>query len=51
MDFNVKTSKGLSIKTTRCPLHFDGELFTSEIGAPHLGEHNKIIEAQFGLLE
>lgn len=49
MELNVKTSNGLSIKTTRCPIHFDGQLFTSNIGAPQLGEHNHVIEAQFGL--
>lgn len=50
MEIKVKTSNGLSIKTTRCPIKMDGELFTSEIGAPLLGEHNAVIEKQFGLM-
>lgn len=50
MELHVKTSNGLSIKTTRCPIRVDGELLTSAIGAPLLGEHNEIIERQFGLI-
>jgi crotonobetainyl-CoA:carnitine CoA-transferase CaiB-like acyl-CoA transferase len=49
MEIMVKTSNGLSIKTTRCPIRIDGEIFTSDIGAPMLGEHNKQIEKQFHL--
>ncbi len=49
MEIKVKTSNGLSIKTTRCPIRMDGNFFTSEIGAPLLGEHNAQIEKQFGL--
>lgn len=49
MEIQVKTSNGLSIKTTRCPIRMDGEFFTSDIGAPLLGEHNAAIEKQFGL--
>ncbi|MDB5193634.1 MAG: Formyl-CoA transferase [Segetibacter sp.] len=50
MEIKVKTSNGLSIKTTRCPIRIDGEIFTSDVGAPLLGEHNKQIEKQFGLI-
>lgn len=50
MELNVKTSNGLSIKTTRCPIRIDGERFHSEKGAPLLGEHNSEIEKQFGLV-
>ncbi len=50
MEIKVKTSNGLSIKTTRCPIRIDGEMFTSDIGAPMLGEHNMQIEKQFGLI-
>jgi crotonobetainyl-CoA:carnitine CoA-transferase CaiB-like acyl-CoA transferase len=49
MELKVKTSNGLSINTTRCPIRVDGQLFTSEKGAPVLGEHNSLIDAQFGL--
>jgi crotonobetainyl-CoA:carnitine CoA-transferase CaiB-like acyl-CoA transferase len=47
MELNVKTSNGLTIKTTRCPIRIDGEMFLSDIGAPLLGEHNAEIERQF----
>lgn len=50
MELNVKTSNGLTIKTTRCPIKIDGEMFLSDIGAPLLGEHNAEIERQFELV-
>lgn len=50
MEMVVKTSNGLSITTTRCPIRVDGHLLVSKIGAPVLGEHNAVIERQFGLL-
>jgi crotonobetainyl-CoA:carnitine CoA-transferase CaiB-like acyl-CoA transferase len=43
----VKTSSGLQITTTRCPIRVDGEILVSSIGAPRLGEHNEKIEAEF----
>ncbi len=51
MELTVKTSNGLSVTTTRCPLRVDGELLLSGKGAPLLGEHNKEIEQQFGLIK
>lgn len=51
MEITVKTSNGLSIKTTRCPIRVDGKLLVSEKGAPLLGEHNEDINAQFGLIK
>jgi len=49
MEVTVKTSNGLSVKTTRCPLRVDGELMLSTRGAPMLGEHNEELDRQFGL--
>jgi CoA:oxalate CoA-transferase len=49
MEVVVKTSNGLSVTTTRCPLHVDGKKLVSYRGAPVLGEHNEEIEEQFGL--
>jgi CoA:oxalate CoA-transferase len=49
MELTVKTSKGVSVKTTRCPIRVDGKLLASDKGAPLLGEHNKEIDARFGL--
>ncbi|WP_276501009.1 CaiB/BaiF CoA transferase family protein [Terrimonas pollutisoli] len=51
MEITVKTSNGLSVKTTRCPIRIDGKLLVSEKGAPLLGEHNEEIDAQFGLIK
>lgn len=50
MEINVKTSNGLTIKTTRCPIKVDGKLLVSVKGAPMLGEHNNEIEKQFGII-
>lgn len=49
MQVTVKTSNGLTVETTRCPLRVDGKILVSEKGAPVLGEHNEEIEEQFGL--
>jgi CoA:oxalate CoA-transferase len=49
MEIVVKTSNGLSVTTTRCPIKVDGKIFSSEKGAPLLGEHNNEIDEQFGL--
>ena len=49
MELRVKTSNGLSLKTTRCPIRVDGKIAVSERGAPLLGEHNELIDVQFGL--
>jgi CoA:oxalate CoA-transferase len=51
MEMVVKTSNGLSVTTTRCPLRIDGHILSSAIGAPVLGEHNEEIERQFGLVK
>lgn len=47
MEMKVKTSNGLTVTTTRCPIRVDRELATSTVGAPALGEHNKEVEQQF----
>jgi len=49
MEITVKTSNGLSVTTTRCPIRIDGNFLVSEKGAPVLGADNETIEAQFGL--
>ncbi len=40
---------GVTLKTTRCPIRIDGELFTSPRGAPKLGEHTQDIIQDFFL--
>jgi CoA:oxalate CoA-transferase len=49
MELRVRTSNGLTVKTTRCPIRIDGQMAVSKRGAPLLGEHNELIDAQFGL--
>ncbi|MFD2918324.1 CaiB/BaiF CoA transferase family protein [Terrimonas rubra] len=51
METVVKTTNGLEITTTRCPIRIDGKIITSERGAPVLGEHNAEIDNQFGLVQ
>ena len=51
MEITVKTTSGLAVTTTRCPLRVDGELLLSCKGAPSLGEHNEEIDQQFGILK
>ena len=51
MEVTVKTSNGISVTTTRCPIKVDGEILPAGKGAPLLGEHNKEIEYQFGIKE
>lgn len=47
MELRVKTSNGLEITTTRCPIRVDGEFLLSDRGAPMLGEHNAQIDEEF----
>lgn len=47
MEITVKTSNGLLVKTTRCPIRVDGQVMVSTVGAPQLGEHNMEIEKEF----
>jgi CoA:oxalate CoA-transferase len=49
MELQVKTSNGLNVTTTRCPIRVDGQILNSSIGAPLLGEHNKQIDEQFSV--
>jgi CoA:oxalate CoA-transferase len=51
MEIMVKTSNGLSVKTTRCPLRVDGKLLVSPKGAPVLGEDNEKIDKQFDIIK
>lgn len=49
MDQEVETSDGLTMKTTRCPIHIDGERIFSRKSAPKPGENNSEIEKEFNL--
>ena len=45
------TPAGSEMRTTRCPIRIDGEILTSAVHAPRIGEHNREIEEEFGLGE
>jgi CoA:oxalate CoA-transferase len=38
---------GTTMRTTRCPIRIDGELLTSSLPAPRIGEHNRLIAEEF----
>ncbi len=46
---DVTRRPGVTLKTTRCPIRIDGELFKSSRGAPTLGEHTAEIIRDFAL--
>ncbi|MDP9050090.1 MAG: CoA transferase [Acidobacteriota bacterium] len=37
------------LRTTRCPIRIDGELLTSPLAAPRIGEHNDVLAEEFDL--
>ncbi len=39
----------IAMRTTRCPIRIDGELFLSPTPAPRIGEHNLTLEQEFNL--
>lgn len=49
MEIVVKNSSGLSVTTTRCPIRIDGNILTSDKGAPFLGEDNQALDKRFSL--
>jgi crotonobetainyl-CoA:carnitine CoA-transferase CaiB-like acyl-CoA transferase len=38
-----------TLRTTRCPIRIDGELLTSSVAAPRIGEHNETLTEEFDL--
>ena len=45
----INSRPGAVMRTTRCPIRIDGELLTSPIAAPRIGEHNQAIGYEFEL--
>ena len=43
----VEMNDGYKFNTTRCPIRIDGELLTSSVGSPKLGQDNEKILAEF----
>jgi crotonobetainyl-CoA:carnitine CoA-transferase CaiB-like acyl-CoA transferase len=45
----IDSRPGAVMRTTRCPIRIDGEIYTSPLAAPRIGEHNDTIATEFGL--
>jgi CoA:oxalate CoA-transferase len=43
----IKRKNNTTLKTTRCPIRIDGNILTSEKGAPKIGEDNEMILQEF----
>ena len=46
---NVGRSNGVSLRTTRCPIRIDGEIYKSEKGSPTVGENTEDIRDEYQL--
>jgi crotonobetainyl-CoA:carnitine CoA-transferase CaiB-like acyl-CoA transferase len=49
VDDRPGSSSSSAMRTTRCPIRIDGELLTSSLYAPRIGEHNQVIADEFNL--
>ncbi|MBF9141041.1 CoA transferase [Microvirga sp. SRT04] len=47
----VTMADGYRYRTTRCPIRLDGELLTSSVGSPQLGQDNAAILAELATLQ
>jgi crotonobetainyl-CoA:carnitine CoA-transferase CaiB-like acyl-CoA transferase len=47
MTQQVSRANGASLVTTRCPIRVDGNILTSPLGAPKVGEHNAEVRKEF----
>jgi CoA:oxalate CoA-transferase len=45
----VDSRPAAAMRTTRCPIRIDGEVLTSPLAAPHIGEHNQLLAEEFNL--
>jgi crotonobetainyl-CoA:carnitine CoA-transferase CaiB-like acyl-CoA transferase len=46
---DVMCSDGSILRTTRCPIRIDGEIYKSSNGAPRVGQHTEDITGEFDL--
>jgi CoA:oxalate CoA-transferase len=47
MEQEIRCPGGTPLQTLRCPIHIDGAIFKSPIGAPAIGQHTATIDAEF----
>ena len=45
----VERGSGTTYRTTTCPIRVDGRKLTSRPGSPGLGEHNALVDEEYGL--
>lgn len=45
----VNSRPTAALRTTRCPIRIDGEILTSPLAAPRIGEHNQLLVDEFDL--
>jgi CoA:oxalate CoA-transferase len=49
MEQEVLCPGGTPLQTLRCPIHIDGAISKSPVGAPAIGQHSAAIDAEFAL--
>ncbi len=49
MEQEIMCPGGTPLRTLRCPIRIDGEIFKSPVGAPSIGQHNHSIAREFSL--
>lgn len=51
MEQEIRSRRGTAMKTTRCPIRIDGEIYKCAHGAPGIGQHGAEIIEEFSLRE
>jgi hypothetical protein len=49
MEQEILCPGGTPLQTLRCPIHIDGAISKSSVGAPAIGQHTAAIDAEFGV--
>ena len=49
MEQEILCPGGTPLQTLRCPIHIDGAISKSPVGAPAIGQHTAAIDAEFGV--
>lgn len=49
MEQEILCPAGTPLKTLRCPIHIDGGISKSPVGAPAVGQHTAAIDAEFSI--
>lgn len=49
MEQEILCPAGTPMQTLRCPIHIDGQIFKSPLGAPAIGQHTDTINSEFSI--